>query len=66
MYKIRVSLGLKILTIYTIGLNHLDDHRFNYEFESCINLLCFCSLELELTICFFRIATTTLKFIKLS
>ena len=40
-------MGLKVLTRLRLGLSHLNEHRFNHNFESCLNLLCSCSLEVE-------------------
>ena len=36
-----------------LGLSHLNKHRFNCNFEDCINPLCSCSLEVESTVHFF-------------
>ena len=52
-YKIHDPLGLKLLTRLRLGLSHLNEHRFNHSFDSCINPLCSCSLEVELTKHFF-------------
>ena len=30
-----------------MGLSHLNEHRFNHNFQNCINPLCTCSLEVE-------------------
>ena len=32
-----------------LGLSHLNEHRFNHNFQSCINPLCSCSLAIEST-----------------
>ena len=32
-----------------LGLSHLNEHRFNHNFDSCINPLRTCSLEIEST-----------------
>ena len=32
-----------------LGLSHLNEHRLNHNFQNCINPLCTCSLEVELT-----------------
>ena len=37
----------KLLTRLTLGLSHLNKHRFNHNFDSCINPLCVCNLEVE-------------------
>ena len=42
-------MGLKLLTKLRLGLNHLNEHRFNHNFQSCINPLCSCSLAIEST-----------------
>ena len=52
-YSIHNPLGLKLLTTLRLGLSHLNEHRFNHNFESCLNLLCTCSLEVESTTHFF-------------
>ena len=41
--------GLKLLTRLRLGLSHLNEHRFNHNFEGCINPLRTCSLEVEST-----------------
>ena len=44
-FKIHNPLGLKLLTRLRLGLSHLNEHRFNDNFEDCITPLCSCSLE---------------------
>ena len=39
--------GLRLLTRLRLGLSHLNEHRFNHNFQNCINPLCTCSLEVE-------------------
>ena len=51
--NIHNPLGLKLLTRLRLGLSHLNEHRFNHNFESCLNPLCTCSLEVESTTHFF-------------
>ena len=53
IYKIHDPLGLKLLTRLRLGLSHLNEHRFYHNFDSCINRLCSCSLEVEPTKHFF-------------
>ena len=54
IYKIYDPLGLKLLTRLRLGLSDLNiEHRFNDNFDSCINALCSCSLEVESTKHFF-------------
>ena len=40
-------MGLKLLTRLRLGLSHLIEHKFNHNFQSCIDPLCSCSLEIE-------------------
>ena len=49
VYNIHNPLDLKLLTRLRLGLSHLNVHRFNHNFEICLNSLCYCSLEVELT-----------------
>ena len=42
-------MGLKLLTRPRLDLSHLSEHRFNHDFQSCINPLCSCSLPVEST-----------------
>ena len=53
VYSIHNPLGLKLLTRLRLGLSHLNEHRFNHNFESCLNPLCTCSLEVESATHFF-------------
>ena len=46
-------LCLKLLTRLRLGVSHLNEHRFNHNFDSCINSLCPYSLEVESTKHFF-------------
>ena len=48
VYNICSPNDLKLL-----DLSHPNEHRFNHNFESCINPLCTCSLEVESTSHFF-------------
>ena len=49
IYNINNPVGLKLLTHLRLGLSHLNEHRFNHNFQNCINLLFSCSLEIEST-----------------
>ena len=49
IYNINNPVGLKLLTRLRLGLSHLNEHRFNHNFQNCINPLCHCSLEIEST-----------------
>ena len=53
VYNICNPNGLKLLPRLKLGFSHLNKHRFNHNFESCINPLCTCILELESTSYFF-------------
>ena len=53
VYNICKPIGLKLLTRLRLGLSHLNEHRFNHNFENCVNPLCTCSLEAETTSHFF-------------
>ena len=39
--------GLKLLTRLRLGFIGLKEHRFNYNFQKCMNPVCSCSLEIE-------------------
>ena len=47
VYNIQSYISLKPLTRLKLGLSHLNEHRFNHNFQNCINPLCTCSLEVE-------------------
>ena len=53
IFGISNPLGLKLITILRLGLSHLNEHRFNHNFNNCINPLCTCSLDIESTVHFF-------------
>ena len=40
---------LKLFTRLRPGLSHLNEHRFNHNFQSFINPLCSCTLAIEST-----------------
>ena len=48
-YNINNIVVLKLLTHLRLGLSYLNEHRFNHNFQNCINPLCSCSLEIEST-----------------
>ena len=48
-YRIYNPVGLKPLTRLRLGLSRLNEHRFNHNFQSCINPLYSCSLAIEST-----------------
>ena len=47
VYNIQNWIGLKLLSRLRLGLSHLNEHRFDHNFQNCINPLCTCSLEVE-------------------
>ena len=49
VYNIQNYIVLKHLARLRLGLSHLNEHRFNHNFQNCINPLCACSLEVETT-----------------
>ena len=53
MYNIHSPLGLKLLTRLRLGLSHLREHKFKYNFQDCIDPFCICSIETESTEQFF-------------
>ena len=46
-------LGLKLITRLRLGLSHLNELRFNHNFNNCIGPLCTCSLDFESTAHYF-------------
>ena len=49
IYSIKNPVGLKLLTCQRLGLSHLNEYRFNHNFQNCINPLYSCSLETQPT-----------------
>ena len=47
------SLGPKLIRRLWLGLSHLNEHRFNHNFNNCIDPLCTCNLDNESTVHFF-------------
>ena len=52
-YNIHNPSGIKLLTRLRLGLSHLNEHKFNHNFDDCVNPFCTCSLEPESTSHFF-------------
>ena len=44
VYNIFDSSSLKLLTRLRLGFSHLNEHKFEHNFEDCLNPLCLCSL----------------------
>ena len=50
VFNCNSSKGLKFVTRLPLWLGHLREHKFKQSFQDFINLLCSCSLDVELTI----------------
>ena len=48
-FNVDSSDGLKFLTRIRIGLSHLADHKFRCNFQYCINPVCSCGQETEIS-----------------
>ena len=46
-YNIHNPSGIKLLTRLRLGLSHLNEHKFNHNFDDCVNPFCTCSLKPE-------------------
>ena len=53
IFDIHNPLGVKLLTRLRLGLSHLHDHKFKYNFQDCLNPLCICGVDVEDTKHFF-------------
>ena len=49
LYSIHNPSGIKLLTKLRLGLSYLNEHKFNHNFNDCVNSFCTCSLEPEST-----------------
>ena len=49
MFNVDSSEGLKFLTRIRLGLTHLADHEFRDNFQNCVNPICSCSQEIEIS-----------------
>ena len=47
VYNVHSPVALKLLTRLRLGLSHLNQHKFNLNFQDCLKSLCSCSLEVE-------------------
>ena len=50
IFNIFDPIGLKFLTRLRLGFSHLNEHRFQHNFQDYMNPLCSCSLEIEDTL----------------
>ena len=41
--------GIRLITWLRLELSHLREHKFNYNFQNCLNPLCSCDSSIELT-----------------
>ena len=47
VYNIFDPIGLKFLNSLRLGFSHLNEHRFQHNFQDCMHPLYFHSLEIE-------------------
>ena len=47
IYNVHNPVGLKLLTRLRLVISQLNQHKFNHNFQDCLNPLCSCSLEVE-------------------
>ena len=70
VFNICNPVHIKLLTRLRLGLNHLNEHRFNHKSQNCTSQECICSCEKESTThfflhCHFYISTRATLFDKL-
>ena len=53
IYNVHNPVGLKLLLRLRLGLSYLNQHKFNHNFQDCLNQLCSCSLEVAFVSHFF-------------
>ena len=53
LYSFHNPYGIKLLTRLRSELSHLNEHKFNHNFDDCVNPFCTCSLVPESTSHFF-------------
>ena len=41
--------GIRLITQLRLELSHLREHKFNHNFQNCINTLCSCGMDIEST-----------------
>ena len=39
--------GIRPMTRLRLGLSHLREHKFNHNFQNCINPICSCGMDIE-------------------
>ena len=62
LYNIQNPSGIKLLIRLRLGLSHLNEHKFNHNFDDCVNPFCTCSLEPESTSHFFCTAIIIIQY----
>ena len=45
--------GIRLMALLRLGLSHLRQHKFNHNFQNCINSFCTCGTDIESTLLFF-------------
>ena len=53
MFNIHDKVGIKLLTKLRLGFSHLGKYKFGLNFGDTLNILCSCSVELEMIMNFF-------------
>ena len=71
IYNVRNPVGLKLLTSFRLGLSHLNQHKFNHNFQDCLNPLSLCSSVVKYVFNFFlhshyysKICSTLLNYLQ--
>ena len=41
--------GIRLITRLRVGMSHLREHKFEYNFQDCLNPICSCGLDIEST-----------------
>ena len=49
VFNVESSEGLKFVTRIKLGLSHLTDHKFKHNFQDCVNFICSCGQEIEIS-----------------
>ena len=47
VFDIHNPVGVKLLTRLRLGLSHLHDHKFRYNFQDCLSPVCNCGTDIE-------------------
>ena len=49
VYNCHNPKGIKLLTILTVGLSHVREHKFKHIFQDTLNPICNCSEDIKTT-----------------